>query len=200
MFFQIELIIAVVIAYLVGSISSSIIIARFLNLPDPRTLGSGNPGATNMLRTGSKKAAAFTLAGDLLKGLLPLIVARWLQFDIQALCLMGLAAILGHLYPVYYRFTGGKGVATNLGVLLGIYWPLAIAWALIWIAVARLSGFSSLAALIATSILPPIAWFFKLPESIFYLMLAVMFLVIWRHRSNIKNLLTGNEAKIGTRD
>ena len=197
MLFQIEVIVAVVIAYLTGSVSSSIIIAGYLKLPDPRTLGSGNPGATNMLRTGSKKAAAFTLAGDLLKGLLPLVIARWLQFDIQVLCLMGLAAVLGHMYPVYYKFRGGKGVATNLGVLLGIYWPLALAWALVWAGVAKLSGYSSLAALIATSALPVLAWFLQLPVSITLLMSAVMILVIWRHRSNIKNLLAGNEDKIG---
>ena len=200
MLFQIELVVAVVIAYLVGSISSSIIIAGYLNLPDPRTLGSGNPGATNMLRTGSKKAAVFTLAGDLLKGLLPLIVARWLQFDIQALCLMGLAAILGHMYPIYYRFSGGKGVATNLGVLLGVYWPLALVWTLVWIIVARLSRYSSLAAIVATSVLPLIAWFYKLPDAVFFLMIAVLLLVIWRHRSNIKNLVTGKEDKIGAKD
>ena len=153
-----------------------------------------------MLRTGSKKAAAFTLVCDLLKGLLPLLIARWLQFDIHMLCLMGLAAIVGHMYPIYYRFAGGKGVATYLGVLLGVYWPLAIAWAFLWISVAKLSGYSSLAALVATAILPVIAWLLELPNSIVYLTTTVMVLIVWRHRSNIKNLLSGKEGKIKPRD
>ncbi|MEM7304571.1 MAG: glycerol-3-phosphate 1-O-acyltransferase PlsY [Pseudomonadota bacterium] len=197
MLFHLDLIIAVIIAYLVGSISSSILIAGYLKLPDPRTLGSGNPGATNMLRTGSKKAALLTLVGDLLKGLLPILIARWLQFDLSALCLMGLAAILGHMYPVYYKFSGGKGVATTLGVLLGVYWPLAITWIILWLGIAKLSGYSSLAALIATSALPVIAWLTNLPVAVIYLSIAVMLLVVWRHRSNIKNLITGQEDKIG---
>lgn len=194
---QIEIIVAVILAYLIGSISSSIIIAKSLGLPDPRSLGSGNPGATNMLRTGSKKAAALTLAGDLLKGLLPLLIARGLNFDIQALCMMGLFAILGHMYPVYYRFRGGKGVATTLGVLLGTYWPLAIIWAITWLVIAKLFKFSSLAALCATTALPFIAYFLKLDQSIILLTAVVSIFVIWRHRSNIKNLISGKEGRIG---
>ena len=197
---QLDLIIAVTLAYLIGSISFSILIARWFSLPDPRILGSGNPGATNMLRTGNKKAAVLTLVGDLLKGLVPLLVARWLQFDLLALCLMGFAAIVGHMYPIYYRFRGGKGVATTLGVLLGVYWPLAIVWTLIWVTIAKLMGYSSLAALCATVALPIIAWIINLPESILYLTLATMVLVIWRHRSNIKKLLSGEEDKLGEKD
>ncbi|MEM8844603.1 MAG: glycerol-3-phosphate 1-O-acyltransferase PlsY [Pseudomonadota bacterium] len=197
---QIDLIIAIGINYLIGSLSFSILIASWFKLPDPRSLGSGNPGATNMLRTGNKKAAALTLAGDLLKGLIPLLVARWMQYDTFALCLMGFAAIIGHMYPVYFRFRGGKGVATTLGVLLGVYWPLAVAWALIWICTAKLSGYSSLAAIFATISLPIICWVTNLPISIFYLSLATMLLVVWRHRSNIKNLISGDEDKISKKD
>ena len=150
--------IGVILAYLAGSISCSILIARLLRLPDPRSLGSGNPGATNMLRTGSKKAAAFTLIGDLLKGLIPLLIARSLNFDLFILCLMGMVATLGHMYPIYYQFRGGKGVATTLGVLLGINWILAVVWVASWISTAKLSGYSSLAALVATALLPVVAY------------------------------------------
>ncbi|MFK8028023.1 MAG: glycerol-3-phosphate 1-O-acyltransferase PlsY [Gammaproteobacteria bacterium] len=191
---------SIILAYLAGSISSSILIARFFQLPDPRSLGSGNPGATNMLRTGSKKAAALTLVGDLLKGLIPLLIARGLGADLTLLCLMGLAATLGHMYPIYYQFRGGKGVATTLGVLLGINWLLAIIWIATWISTAKLSGYSSLGALIATALLPIVAYFIQQPMIVIYLMLIIAILVIWRHQSNIKNLLAGKESKIGSKN
>ena len=191
---------SIILAYLAGSISSSILIARLFQLPDPRSLGSGNPGATNMLRTGSKKAAAFTLVGDLLKGLIPLLIARGMGADLTLLCLMGLAATLGHMYPIYYQFRGGKGVATTLGVLLGINWLLAIIWIATWISTAKLSGYSSLAALIATALLPIVAYFMQQPMIVIYLMLIIAILVIWRHQSNIKNLLAGKESKIGSKN
>ncbi len=188
--------ISVILAYLAGSISCSILIARLFQLPDPRSLGSGNPGATNMLRTGSKKAAALTLAGDLLKGLIPLLIARSLGFGLYALCLMGMAAIIGHMHPIYYQFRGGKGVATSLGVLLGINWILAVAWVVTWASIAKLSGYSSLAALVATALLPVVACFMGLPMIVIYLTSAIAILVTWRHQSNIKNLLSGKESKI----
>lgn len=191
---------SIILAYLAGSISSSILIARFFQLPDPRSLGSGNPGATNMLRTGSKKAAALTLVGDLLKGLIPLLIARGLGADLTLLCLMGLAATLGHMYPIYYQFRGGKGVATTLGVLLGVNWLLAIIWIATWISTAKLSGYSSLAALVATALLPIVAYFMQQPMIVIYLMLIIAILVIWRHQSNIKNLLTGKESKISSKN
>jgi glycerol-3-phosphate acyltransferase PlsY len=190
----------IILAYLAGSISSSILIARCLQLPDPRSLGSGNPGATNMLRTGSKKAAAFTLLGDLLKGLIPLLIARSLGFDLLLLCLMGLAAIIGHMYPIYYKFRGGKGVATSLGVLLGVNWILAIVWIVVWMSSAKLTGYSSLAALVATASLPIVAYFMHLPMIVIYLTSAIAILIIWRHQSNIRNLLTGKESKIGKKN
>lgn len=186
----------IILAYLAGSISSSIIIARLLHLPDPRSLGSGNPGATNMLRTGSKKAAALTLAGDLLKGLIPLLIARYFGIELFVLCLMGIAATIGHMFPIYYQFRGGKGVATTLGVLLGINWLLAIVWIATWISTAKLTGYSSLAALIATGLLPVTAYLINLPSIVIFLTCSIAILVIWRHQSNIKNLLSGNESKI----
>ena len=194
----VEIIIAVISAYLLGSLSCAIIFAKWMQLPDPRELGSGNPGATNMLRTGNKTAAALTLAGDCLKGLIPLLVASNLNFSEVALCLMGGAAIIGHMYPVYYQFRGGKGVATTLGALLGVHWPLALIWALVWLSIAKLSAYSSLAAIIATLILPLAAWLLSLPLAVGVLMVVISVLVIWRHRSNIAKLLRGEESRIGT--
>ena len=193
-------VIGILLSYLVGSISSSIIIARIMNLPDPRSLGSGNPGATNMLRTGSKKAALITLFGDLLKGLIPLLIARWLDVETSILCFIGFAAIIGHRYPVYYRFAGGKGVATTLGVLLGLQWQLALIWIAAWLFTAKLSGYSSLAALIAITLLPFASYLLNLPHSITITCVIVAALVVWRHRSNINNLLSGKESKINIKD
>ena len=190
---------AIVIAYLIGSISNSILIAKWFQLPDPRKLGSGNPGATNMLRTGNKKAAALTLIGDLLKGLLPIIIARWFHLSLDTLCIMGLAAIIGHMYPIYYKFRGGKGVATTLGVLIGVNWPLAIIWIIAWLATAIITRYSSLAALIATIILPFAAYYMELALSIIFLLFSIIVLIVWRHRPNIKKLIQGQENKIGTK-
>ncbi len=189
---------AILISYLIGAISSSIIIARVMRLPDPRQLGSGNPGATNMLRTGSKKAAVLTLIGDLLKGLIPLLIARWLGVELTVLCMMGLAAVIGHMYPMYYRFAGGKGVATTLGVILGIQWLLALVWVTLWLVTAKLSGYSSVAALVAITALPLSSYFLNLPTSVTQTCIIIAALVIWRHRSNIKNLLSGKEDKINS--
>ncbi len=193
-------ILAILIAYLVGAISSSIIIARLFKLPDPRTLGSGNPGATNMLRTGSKKAAALTLLGDLLKGLIPLLIARSLGFSLETLCIMAMVSVIGHMYPLYYQFRGGKGVATTLGVLLGVHWLLAVIWMAVWLTIAAITRYSSLAALTATALLPIVAYVLRTPVVIIYLCCGITTLVFWRHRSNIKNLLSGKESKLGAED
>ena len=197
---QITYSIAIIIAYLIGSIASAILISKWLRLPDPRSIGSGNPGATNVLRTGNKKAAVLTLFGDLLKGFIPVFIGHWLQFEVTALCLVGLAAILGHMYPIYYRFRGGKGVATTLGVLLGIAWPLAISWGLIWISVAKITRYSSLAALLATLSLPVIAWFLRYPVPVVSLTIGISLLIVWRHRSNIQNLYRGEESQLGKKN
>ena len=194
---QITYSIAIIIAYLIGSIASAILVSKWLQLPDPRSIGSGNPGATNVLRTGNKTAAALTLLGDLLKGLLPVLAGRWLQFEMFALCCIGLAAIIGHMYPVYYRFRGGKGVATTLGALFGISWPLAVAWLVIWLSVAKITRYSSLAALLATVCLPLLSWWLAYPVAILGFTIAITILVFWRHRKNIKNLMYGEESRIG---
>lgn len=186
----------ILMSYLTGSISSSILTARLMNLPDPRSLGSGNPGATNMLRTGNRKAAAITLLGDLLKSLIPLLVARTFNVEIYILCLMGLAAILGHMYPLYYRFDGGKGVATTLGTLLGLYWPLAVIWVVIWLITAKLFNYSSLAALVATSLLPVASFLLGQPSIVTVICIVISVFIIWRHRTNIKKIMDGGESKI----
>lgn len=191
---------AVLVMYLIGSISSSIIVARVMRLPDPRGLGSGNPGATNMLRTGSKKAAAYTLVGDLLKSLIPLLIARYYGFELFALCLIGLAAIIGHMFPIYYHFRGGKGVATTLGVLLAIHWPLALCWGVIWLSTAVITRFSSLAAIVATISLPIVSYLFNLSIYLLITTSVIVVLIVWRHQSNIRNLIAGKEDKIGAKD
>ena len=184
-------------SYIIGSISSAVLVSRSMGLADPRTVGSGNPGATNVLRSGNKKAAALTLIGDLAKGLLPLLVARQLQVGTELLCAMALAAIIGHMYPLFLRFQGGKGVATTLGALLGLNPILALVWISLWLAVAKITTYSSLAALIATFSIPWIAGFALQDPSITLVSSLIALLVCWRHRGNIRQLIQGKEAKIG---
>jgi len=191
-------IILVLCAYLIGSISSAIIVCRLLRLPDPRQHGSGNPGATNVLRVGGKKAAAVTLLGDMLKGLLPVLIAKLLDMPSLVLALTGIAAFLGHLYPVFFRFKGGKGVATMLGVLFGFHWAVGLASALTWLVVAKVFKISSLSALVATLLAPFYVLIILGADKPLIITTAAMTLILfWRHRSNIQNLLSGKEGKIG---
>lgn len=187
----------VLIAYLLGSLSSAIILCKLTGLPDPRTQGSGNPGATNVLRFGGKKLAALTLLGDMLKGLVPVLAARWLGADDLALALVALAAFLGHLYPVFFGFKGGKGVATALGVLLGLAWPVALAAAGTWLVMALVFRISSLSALTASLLAPAYMWWLTPSREFFAAASLMSTLLIWRHRSNIRNLLQGAESRIG---
>jgi glycerol-3-phosphate acyltransferase PlsY len=185
-------------AYLVGSISSAVLIARLKNLEDPRNVGSGNPGATNILRYGGKTAAVLTLLGDVVKGVIPVVIARTITSDSVVLALVGLAAFLGHLYPVFFGFRGGKGVATALGVWLGLSPWVALALVLTWLLIAALFRYSSLAALVASFAAPAYVWWIlygQLP----YLgaSIAMSVLLCWRHRANIQNLFAGKEGKIG---
>ena len=176
-------------AYLLGSISTAIITCKLLGLEDPRGVGSNNPGATNVLRTGGKKAAIITLLGDMLKGLLPILVVQQLQTDAMALAITGISAFLGHLYPLYYRFKGGKGVATFYGVLLGINWIIGLTALVIWGLVMLLFRISGLSALISAFSSPFIVWYL---DGSVVLIAAVSFmaiLLIWRHRSNIRQML-----------
>jgi glycerol-3-phosphate acyltransferase PlsY len=182
------------IAYLVGSISSAIIICRLLGLPDPREQGSGNPGATNVMRIGGKKAAATTLLGDLLKGLIPVYIAKLMGMPAELLALTGLAAFLGHLYPVFFNFKGGKGVATSIGVLLGFSWALGFAFIATWLLVYKVGKISSLSALVASILSPFYAWFIVGNIPIVAVSGGMMLLLLWRHKSNIQLMLVGQEG------
>lgn len=185
------------IAYLFGSVSSAIVVARFLGLPDPRTVGSRNPGATNILRYGGKRAAAATLLGDVLKGVLPVLLARALTDEIWVLAATAFAAFLGHLYPVFFGFHGGKGVATALGVWLALDPWVALALAATWLVTAAVFRYSSLAALAASALAPLyVAWL--LPGAAFFVLALVMSALLFlRHKDNIRRLLAGQETRIG---
>jgi glycerol-3-phosphate acyltransferase PlsY len=187
----------VLAAYLLGSVSSAIVVCHLAGLPDPRSGGSGNPGATNVLRLGGKKLAAVTLAGDLLKGLLPVLAGHVLGIAPELLVLVGLAAFLGHLFPLFFRFQGGKGVATALGVLLGLDWVVGLATVANWLAVAFATRYSSLSALVATALAPAwVGWRFGGVEPALACA-AMTALLFWRHAANIRRLVAGTEPKIG---
>lgn len=188
----------VVVSYLLGSISTAIVTCKIMGLPDPRTVGSKNPGATNVLRHGGKKAAFFTLLGDVLKGLVPVLVARFvLHFDAQWVMLTGLAAFLGHIYPLFYHFRGGKGVATAIGAYVGINTLAGLLVVAIWLFIAKILKISSLAALIANALAPVIFYFFTKNISVALGITLIVLIIFWRHRSNISNLLQGTENTIG---
>jgi len=182
--------------YLFGSISTAIIVCKLMGLPDPRTEGSRNPGATNVARLGGKKAAALTLVGDMLKGLVPVLIAHALHASPTILAATALAAFLGHLYPVFFGFQGGKGVATALGVIYGLYWPVGLLTTGIWLAMAIVFRYSSLAALTAI-LLTPLGFMWLWPEKPIIIAMVVLTVMLFlRHRSNIANLLSGEEGKI----
>ena len=186
-------------SYLIGSVSTAIITCKIMGLEDPRSSGSNNPGATNVLRIGGKKAAIITLLGDMLKGLMPVLIAHQLQADVIAISLTGIAALLGHLYPTYFGFKGGKGVATFYGVMLGINWMLGLAALGVWLLTAAVTRISALSALVSAFCSPIIAWYFTGSETIIAATLFMVLLLTWRHRSNIKNILNGSENKIGVK-
>jgi glycerol-3-phosphate acyltransferase PlsY len=191
-------------AYLVGSISFAVVVSRLFGLPDPHSYGSGNPGATNVLRTGNKLAAVLTLAGDIVKGWLAVWVAYRLgvSWGDASLATAGaaLAVFLGHAYPVFHRFSGGKGVSTAAGVAFALSWQLGLALLGIWLAFALLFRMSSLASLAAAVAAAPLGFYFlgNWPEA--WALVPVAFLLIWRHRANIRRLLAGEEPRIGGKD
>lgn len=188
----------VLLGYLLGSVSSAVIVCKLWGLPDPRTTGSRNPGATNVLRVGNKQAAAVTLLGDVLKGLIPVLLARWAGADQSAVAATGLAAFLGHLYPVFFGFQGGKGVATALGVLTGLHWGVGLLLAATWLAVARVSRISSLSALTAATLSPFYVYWLVGDVRTVAVVTVMAGLLFWRHRENIRRLLRGEEDKIRT--
>jgi glycerol-3-phosphate acyltransferase PlsY len=185
--------------YLVGSISTAIITCKLMGLKDPRSVGSNNPGATNVLRHGGKKAAIITLLGDMLKGLIPILIARQLQADAIALSITGTSAFLGHLYPVYFRFKGGKGVATFYGVMLGLNWMAGLAALGVWLLTSAITRISALSALISAFCSPIIVWYLTQSEVYSAATLFMVILLTWRHRSNIRNMVEGKENKIGVK-
>ncbi len=179
------------LAYLLGSLSFAILLSRLAGGPDPRASGSGNPGATNMLRVAGRQLAILTLLGDLLKGCVPVILARQLGLDPSEQAWIGMAAVVGHLYPVYFRFHGGKGVATAAGCLLGLYPPAALLFLSAWLLTFYLSRTSSLAALVGMPLtLPLLAW--QAPAALLPVTLLAL-LVVWRHRRNLGDLFAGRE-------
>ncbi len=186
----------IVAGYLFGSLSTAVIVSRLMGLADPRSYGSKNPGATNVLRHGGKKAAALTLLGDSVKGVIPVLLAKAFGLAAPGLALVGLAAFLGHLYPVFFGFRGGKGVATAAGVLLALAWPVGLAVLATWIVVALVGNISSLAALVAAVLAPLYMQVINGTPAYVVMTVVLSALLIWRHRSNIRNLLAGTEGKI----
>ncbi len=183
--------------YLCGSISSAIVICRLLGHGDPRSIGSGNPGTTNVLRHFGKVPAALTLIGDVAKGFVPVALCTYLGFNDLAIALAGTGAFLGHLYPLFFGFVGGKGVATFIGVLLAFDPWLGVTFVVCWITVAVLTRYSSLSALTATAFSPVVGYLFGASAPVVVAIAAMGVIVYWRHRSNIRNLVTGVEDKIG---
>ena len=181
-------------AYLIGSVSSAIIVCRLMGLDDPREHGSGNPGATNVMRIGGKKAAAITLIGDALKGLIPVLIATFLNVDTMILASVVFAAFLGHLYPIFFGFKGGKGVATTFGVTLGVTWLLGLAVSGTWFIVYKISKISSLSALVAAVLTPAYVWFIVGDIYLVAVFILISVILLWRHKSNIKRLLAGEES------
>ncbi|MBS6359969.1 glycerol-3-phosphate 1-O-acyltransferase PlsY [Burkholderia sp.] len=194
-----QILLVTLAAYLIGSVSFAVVVSAAMGLADPRSYGSKNPGATNVLRSGNKKAAILTLVGDAFKGWLAVWLVKRFGFGDVAVAWAAIAVFLGHLYPVFFRFQGGKGVATAAGVLLAVHPVLGLATALTWLIVAFFFRYSSLAALVAAVFAPvfdvflfgthgnPVAW----------AVLAMSVLLVWRHRSNISKLLAGQESRIG---
>lgn len=192
--------IALVLAgYCAGSIACAVLVCRAMGLPDPRQGGSGNPGATNVLRLGGRKAALFTLVGDYLKGLLPVIFAAAVGASDIILAATGLAAFLGHLYPVFFRFQGGKGVATAFGVVSALAWPVAMAMAATWLLVALAMRFSSLASVTTAVAAPAYVLLLGGGSTLALSLVPMSLLLLWRHRANITRLLNGTESRIGSR-
>lgn len=192
---MLQVAILLLLAYLVGSFTTAIVVSRALGLPDPRTVGSGNPGATNMLRVGSKKAAILTLAGDVLKGWLPVVLVHLAIGSPVITVLTGIAVLLGHIFPVFFHFKGGRGVATAFGILLGCAWKVGLLVLLIWAIVLAATRYVSLASVVAAMVAPLVASFLS-PEGYWVGIACIGLLIAWRHTDNLKRLWAGTESKI----
>ena len=186
-----------VMGYLAGSLASAVIVCRVMGLPDPRSGGSGNPGATNVLRLGGKRAAVLTLFGDVLKGVLPVLIARTLGASEPACALTALGAFLGHLYPVFFGFQGGKGVATAFGATVALAWPVGLVFGGLWLALAFITRYASVASLTA-AVTSPFAAVMLTPQLSYAVVFAsIAAFIVWRHRENIARLRAGAEGRIG---
>ena len=189
------IVILCVFSYLAGSLSAAIIVCKVLGYPDPRGTGSNNPGTTNVLRIAGKGPAILTLAGDVAKGVIPILIGKALDIEGFALGLIGLCAFMGHLFPIFFNFEGGKGVATAVGVITTINWHIGLALIGIWLAMAVVFRYSSLAALVAAACAPILIYFMDNP--LFYPGLVMIVFLFYRHKANIKGLFEGTESKIG---
>jgi acyl phosphate:glycerol-3-phosphate acyltransferase len=201
-------ILLMMVAYLIGSFSAAIVVCYLMNLPDPRTLGSGNPGATNVLRHGGKTAALLTFGLDVAKGVIAVLLTKWLINNqiisipfspTELLSGVTLAVFLGHLYPIFFNFRGGKGVATFFGAITALVWQVGVAALATWLIIAVLLRYSSLAALTSAFLTPIYMILFFQPDEYIVLTIVLCWLIFWRHRSNIRNLWSGTEGKIGTK-
>ena len=184
-------------AYLLGSIPFAILVSRAMGLADPRTYGSRNVGATNVLRSGNRIAAILTLAGDVAKGWVAVLVARAFGASDEVIAIVALAAFIGHIFPVWLRFRGGKGVATAAGVLIAIDWRLGVAVLVVWLTLAVVTRYSSLASIVAALFAPAAAWYLLGATPILAAVVAMAVLLIWRHKANIVKLARGEESRIG---
>tara|TARA_B100000678_G_scaffold107337_1_gene90098 strand:+ start:562 stop:1146 length:585 start_codon:yes stop_codon:yes gene_type:complete len=183
-------------AYLLGSISAAIIVCKTLGLSDPRTGGSGNPGTTNVMRLYGKKAAFLTLVGDIFKGIIPVLLAKVIVNSEFIIAICGLATFLGHIFPIYFKFEGGKGVATLIGILFATHWLLGVSYIITWILTALIFRYSSLAALIAALPIPIYSYFIEHNNQYTISFAVITIILFWRHKPNIYNLLNGKEDKI----
>ncbi|MDP2227436.1 MAG: glycerol-3-phosphate 1-O-acyltransferase PlsY [Moraxellaceae bacterium] len=188
---------ALILAYLLGSVSTAIIVCRLLGLPDPRTEGSHNPGTTNVLRLGGKGPAVLTLIGDMLKGVVPVLIALHFKLEPAVVSAVGLAAFLGHLYPVFFRFEGGKGVATALGVLVALHWPLGLAVMGLWVVAFAATRISSLGAIVGFVAAPFMAW--QMVPAYMLGIVGMSLLLLARHKPNIIALAKGEERRFGSK-
>ncbi len=189
-----------ILGYLFGSISSAVLVSKVFRLGDPRETGSGNPGATNVLRSGNKFAAALTLIGDVLKGVVPVLLAQYAEVSSGVLAMVAIAAFMGHLFPIFFGFKGGKGVATAIGVFLALSWQLLVVFILTWALVAAITRYSSLASLMATALTGAASFAVFNQEHQLQLIGAIFWIVAFtfqRHRENIERLKNGTEGKIG---
>lgn len=189
----------IIASYLLGSICTAIIVCKALGFPDPRSEGSSNPGTTNVLRIAGKGPAALTLAGDVLKCVIPVLIGHQLNLPWLMLGFVGLAAFVGHLFPIFFKFEGGKGVATAFGFAIALDWKLGLATVLCWLSVAAITRYSSLAALVTWALAPILAWYLVHPDLVFSFA-PMSLLLIYRHKENIRKLRNGTESRIGKKN